>query len=335
MRKLDIIVTHYNEPWEVGQKFFDMLALQRGVDFSEIGVTIVHDGSEPFLEGILRYPFEIRQQCIDHGGVSKARNEGMKLASAPWICFCDFDDMFASVYSLRHIMSILPADDFDILWCEFYAEDQKASGQIVLNKRSENSVFIHGKYFRRSFLEDHGLTFPEDLEFNEDSAFCAVAFAICDHKRVGKITAETPLYVWTFRNGSSTGTRGHRSRAMKGLYQRNKIVCDAYEKYVDKARYRTMVCRTCYDAYHMLNVKVLPDELKEVMADFREFWKTHKAAFVACDRKLRLEAADASRKERELGDKEEAERWGDTETVFDTNITFKQWITEEVGDLNG
>ena len=42
---LDIIVPHYKEPWEVGRPLFEMLALQRGVSFSDFRVILVNDGS--------------------------------------------------------------------------------------------------------------------------------------------------------------------------------------------------------------------------------------------------------------------------------------------------
>ena len=45
---LDIIVTHYKEPFDVGKKLFDMIGLQRCVDLDQIRVLIVHDGSEAF-----------------------------------------------------------------------------------------------------------------------------------------------------------------------------------------------------------------------------------------------------------------------------------------------
>ena len=45
---LDLFITHWTEPWEVGKKNFDMLALQRLIDWSEIRITLVHDGTEAF-----------------------------------------------------------------------------------------------------------------------------------------------------------------------------------------------------------------------------------------------------------------------------------------------
>ena len=336
MRKLDIIVTHYDEDWTEGRKFFDMLALQRGVDFDEIRVILVHDGSERFpKEFFFFYPYRVEQLTKEHGGVSAARNQGMMAADAPWICFCDFDDTMASVYSLRHVLTLLPTDDYDILWGDFYSEDVMKNGELRLNRRTENSVFIHSKFFRRAFLERNGLTFPEDLEFNEDSAFVTIALAVCDYRRVGRIKTETPLYVWTFRPGSLTATEGNRWKAYIGLYQRNRKVCEAFRAHVSRDRYLTMICRACYDAYHMLNLREIPDELRPILGDFRGFWKEHRGEFIQCASKDRMAAWEASRREHEQGDREEEQRWGTGgDLAFNQAVSFRAWINgiEKGGD---
>lgn len=41
---LDIVVTHYREEWTLGRPFFEVLALQRGIDFGLIHVYLVQDG---------------------------------------------------------------------------------------------------------------------------------------------------------------------------------------------------------------------------------------------------------------------------------------------------
>ena len=43
---LDIIVTHYKEPWSVGEGLFNSIAMQRMINFDDIGVILVNDGEE-------------------------------------------------------------------------------------------------------------------------------------------------------------------------------------------------------------------------------------------------------------------------------------------------
>ena len=124
---LDIIMPHYDELWEEGEKFFAMLDLQRGADFSQIRVIFVEDGEENTIadEHFENRSYAVEHITIPHGGVSAARNAGLKASQAEWVMFCDFDDMFSNVYALRDILNVLPAPDYDVLWTEFCSEDKK------------------------------------------------------------------------------------------------------------------------------------------------------------------------------------------------------------------
>ena len=46
---LDLVVTHYKSPWSLCKPQFDMLALQRNINFDDIGVIMVNDGEESKL----------------------------------------------------------------------------------------------------------------------------------------------------------------------------------------------------------------------------------------------------------------------------------------------
>ena len=118
---LDLYITHWNEPWEVGEKGFQILAMQRLVDWSQVRVTLVHDGSEKFPDEYFKgMPFEVHQVCLPHGGIAKARNWCIENGDGEWIKWNDFDDSFANIYALRDLMNVLPAEKFDLLWFHMY-----------------------------------------------------------------------------------------------------------------------------------------------------------------------------------------------------------------------
>lgn len=328
MRKLDIIVPHYKEPFSTGQKFFEMLALQRGIHFDDIRVILVNDGIENALTGELfkGFPFRVDVVTIKHGGVSAARNAGIAETDAKWVCFCDFDDLFASVYSLRNVLELLDTDQFDLLWADFISEDRMKDGQMKYHKRGENVVFIHGKFWRRDWLMKSGLRFNTKLTFNEDSAFCAVASNMMDYKRVGHIESNVPIYIWTFTEGSATTTPGNRIKCLIGLYERNKVVCESM-KTVDYKRYCAMISRTVHDSYWSMNLQTIPPELEPYIDDFRQFWKEHKKFYFDTDPDSMREVAEASRREHEAGDIEEEERWLHVnELKTNTNISLSEWL---------
>ena len=70
--KLQILVPQYNEDDAILKGLLDSIAMQRGVDFNEIGVVIVNDGSDVLIsrEFLQSYPFEIEYWLGDHAGAA-------------------------------------------------------------------------------------------------------------------------------------------------------------------------------------------------------------------------------------------------------------------------
>lgn len=227
---LDIIVTHYNEPWEVGKPFFDMLACQRGINFGNIHVILVHDGTDMFDETMFaKYPYKVDQYQIDHGGVSKARNYGLDMSEAEWVEFCDFDDCYTHIYGLRMILDHL-TPEMDYIWTPFIMEIVKGKELRFQTKGKENIVWVHGKYFRRKFLIDNNLRFPEGIHYSEDSGFCAVVNEIAKIGRRGMVKTEFPVYAWVYRDGSVTTDPMNNERNLTGFIDRNIWVVEEFKR---------------------------------------------------------------------------------------------------------
>lgn len=326
--KLDIIITHYQEPWELGEKMFQILRLQRGIDFNDIRVILIHDGTEKFPEKKFSgMPYRVEQHVIEHGGISAARNAGIEVATAPWIMFCDFDDTFSNIYALRDYLTIIPDDRFDMVWAPFIAEDQTKDGKFILNLRGLNLVFVHGKAYRRKYLIEQGLTFDETLEFNEDSAFNAIFNTLADHRRIGEIKAPMTPYVWAFNPRSLTTTPGNRYKAMIGLYERNKRVVEVFREKLPHDRFCAMVARACVDAYFMLNLTEIPPELKPIREDFVKFYHENRAAMWETPADMLRKIKAISRAEHETGDREEEQRLGNLAVLIPhADLTVTQWL---------
>ncbi len=274
---LDIVITHYTEPWEVGEKLFRMIGLQRCIDFSDIRVMVVNDGGHRLPEEKLaELPYPVEQIDIPHGGVSKARNKGIESATGKWIMFCDFDDNFASIFSLREIMNLLGTEHHDMLWCKILAEDYVDGKQLLyVTPEKQRFVFCHGKVYRREFLLEKDIRFREDLVFNEDSCFNAVCIARTEGKRVGEIVSPVPLYVWIRRTQSVTNS-GREDEATYGHFRRNMIVTAEYEG-TDDPRLYGMVTRTVYDAYYMVFSNKSSMQMRRRIVDEFKPWIAERA----------------------------------------------------------
>ncbi len=202
MGTLDLIVTHYHEPWEVGKQLFDMIANQREVDFTDIGVILVNDGigNELPEELFKDYPYEVVQMSIPKGGVSKARNAGLDASNADWVMFCDFDDTFSSIFGLHLIFCAMNEDKYDTLWSCFTEETQDKDGKIHLVAHERDWVFIHGKAHRRQYLVENNLRFHEKLTIHEDVFFTMLTQTLAKPERIGSI--KTPFYLWKWNDKS-------------------------------------------------------------------------------------------------------------------------------------
>lgn len=174
-----------------------MLALQRCIDFDDVSVILVNDGEgnelpEECFEG---YPYGIHQMSIPKGGVSKARNAGLDVATAEWVMFCDFDDCFASVFGLYLIFCGINEEKYDLLRAVFTEETLDDSGGLHLVSHDDDTVFVHGKVMRRQFLIDNELRFHDKLTIHEDGYFNILVHSIAKD-REQKIN--TPIYLWSW-----------------------------------------------------------------------------------------------------------------------------------------
>lgn len=46
MKKLEILITHYNEGFEVLKPLLDSINIQQSINFNDIGVIITNDGDD-------------------------------------------------------------------------------------------------------------------------------------------------------------------------------------------------------------------------------------------------------------------------------------------------
>ncbi len=263
-RLLDIIVPHAGEGWPICRKFFDMLRVQLGADLKRVRVIVVHDGSEPWPEDLVRIPgLDVEQLRIPKGGVSCARNMGLHVSDAEWVMFCDCDDMFASVWALHCILDALGQPEAarnDLLWMPFYAETAAGRDLVGLNW-----VFVHGKLYRREWLLREGIFFWSALYYAEDSAFNACAEMALAPGRLGEIRADAPLYVWVYNRLSVTSRPENQLRNALGLMDRHRLVIGEMDARGRRGDACDLAARLAWDGYHQWHrTDILPEEAQAI-----------------------------------------------------------------------
>lgn len=274
---LDIIITHYQEPWEICRKMFLTLDMQRKVDWREIRVTVVNDGGD-FLpeEKLNQLSYRVWQMGLPHSGISAARNMGFKATAQPWVMFCDCDDCFGNIYALQDIMNVLEHDDgrYDVLWNRFYEEHPK---EIILVPDYRVFVFTHGKVYRREFLEREQIRFDESLAFNEDSCFNATI--LTRGAKAGEMQTHAPVYAWIRREDSYTGGAGAEDKAAYFQFRRNLLIAEEHRLHKPED-YPGMVTRVVYDTFFMLHSRrYSPSCKQQILEEFVPWIMERRALF--------------------------------------------------------
>lgn len=334
-RLLDIVVTHYNEPWEVVRPFFDMLGAQRGIDFKKIKVWFVQDGPQPsvfpagyFVGSPIGHSKDnLEIVTIPHKGVSAARNAGMDMAYSDWICFCDCDDSFSSIYSLKNVLYILENDTtHELIWGKFWMNYLDKDYPIV--ERTEyNHVWIHNKYYRLDWLKEHDIRFCENLYMSEDSAFNNVVEM--EGARIGEIGTKEGLYAWCRRSGSITLDDNRYYKNIEGHFDRNLYVLSEYEKR-KHARAHFVAARTITDAWAFLTKREDCEEAERIRNRVVEFYQSRPMLFDKITDEIWEKATEASEREADVFGKDIPGRKTVMEWIQDGNILYRNLSTAHI-----
>lgn len=197
--KLDILVPQYKETDEVIKPLLDSIAIQQLVNFNDVGVIIVNDGSDVFLtEDFLKsYPFKITYIKNEHKGVSATRQKALDSSKADYVMFCDADDMFCHVCGLWVIFNEMEIG-FDSLVSVFMEETKMQNEKHIFINREQDATFVHGKVHRRRYLLEQNIRWNENLTIHEDSYFNILCQRLSNNVKY----CTTPFYLWRWRDES-------------------------------------------------------------------------------------------------------------------------------------
>ena len=208
-----VIIAIYN----TGRYLNDAIdsVINQTVGFDKIQIILVNDGSIDDSENIClnykqKYPKNIQYIKINHSGVSKARNIGLKYAKGNFINFLDSDDKW-DINAFRHFF----------LFFKFYKKIDMIAGRIkffeALNKyhlldykfkksrivsldKEYNCIQLHvsSSFFRAKSIRTH--KFDERLFYAEDVKF--ISNILISKKIIGII--KEAIYYYRKRSDSSS-----------------------------------------------------------------------------------------------------------------------------------
>ena len=196
---LDIIIPCYNARNDL---FYTLSSISIQTKVKGFKVYLVNDKSDyDYSEEVKEFSkyFYIEEIKLDKNlGPGGARREGLKHSSSKYVMFIDSDDVLYDCNSIYNLYSNM--DDNDLLISYFYLERDG-----VRAIKQDNFVWLHGKMYKREFLEKNNITF-NDTRANEDNGFNRlILFCNPKYKIIKDIT-------YVYRENKNSITRKNNRR---------------------------------------------------------------------------------------------------------------------------
>lgn len=197
---IDIIIPFYNAQGTI-TRALNSIAMQSLDDGDKIMTTIVNDCSTEVDPDDMDSLGEYFKELIDlqiinrpqNGGPGATRQTGLDHTHGDYVMFMDADDCLISPFAVRTLKRAIVSNKSDFGMGIFFEETP--SGDRAVHE--QNFTWLHGKMFKRAFLDKHKLRF-NDTRQNEDVGFLLVLAAFTD-----KVTyLPHAVYCWMNQEGS-------------------------------------------------------------------------------------------------------------------------------------
>ena len=260
MPKVSVIVPIYNVEKYIN-KCLESLDNQT---LKDIQIILVNDGSKDSSGEIAEeYSKKNPQKVIyvkkENGGLSSARNYGLKYATAEYVSFLDADDYVEpNIYEEMYNKAILENSDYvecDFIW--EYPNKSKIDIRIPYTSKKEMlknvRVVAWNKLIKREIIEKNNILFPEGLRYED------VEFTYKLIQYINKISyVDKPLIHYVQRNNSIARVQNEKTaeifcvldRVIEFYKETNKI-----KEYYEELEYNYARILLCSSLKRMCLIK--------------------------------------------------------------------------------
>lgn len=260
MPKVSVIVPIYNVEKYL-EKCINSLLSQT---LKDIQIILVNDGSKDNSGNIAKeYEKNNKDRVIyvekENGGLSDARNYGLKYATGNFIAFLDSDDYIEkNAYEEMYNKAI--EEDADYVECDFiweFPNKIRVDKQYPYKNKKEMLSFVRvvawNKLIKRQLITDNNLEFPKGLRY-EDVEFTYKLIPF-----INKFTyVDKPFVHYVQREGSIANVQNERTAEIFTVldnviefYKENNI----YEEYRDELEYNYARYLLCSSLKRMCKIK--------------------------------------------------------------------------------
>lgn len=231
MPKISVIIPVYN----VEEYIEECLESVVSQSFNDFEVLVINDGSPDHSQNIVdryvkKYPF-VHSYKKENGGLSSARNYGLKKAKADYVYFLDGDD-FIDQDLLQKCYETMKRTGADVVYFDFYEYYSPIKKRVLPGLKKvrgeEKKQYMvsppaaWNKMFKKSLFLDHDISFPEGLWY-EDLA--TTPRVLLYSEKLAYLPL--PLYYYRQREGSIMKTVNPK---MFQMYDVLNILRDYFQK---------------------------------------------------------------------------------------------------------
>ena len=260
MPKVSVIVPIYNVEKYL-EKCINSLLSQT---LEDIQIILVNDGSKDNSGTIAKKYAERNKDKViyvekENGGLSDARNYGLKYAIGDFVAFLDSDDYIEkNAYEEMYNKAI--EENADYVECDFiweYPNKAKIDKQYKYQNKKEMLSFVRvvawNKLIKRSLIIEHNLEFPKGLRYED------VEFTYKLIPYINKFAyVDKPFIHYVQREGSIANVQNERTAEIFTVldkviefYKKNNI----YEEYKEELEYNYARYLLCSSLKRMCKIK--------------------------------------------------------------------------------
>lgn len=168
MKEIAVIIPAYKAHDTIG-RLMGSIIQQTIVDKLHVYIVNDCDGTDYryLVDDFGRYVKTTLIEAEENKGPGIARQIGIDNSQEPFLVFSDADDTFAGPFAIQSLYKNITSDEKFVMISGVFIEELQSGKYFAHN---QDYLWMHGKIYRRSFLEKYNIHFNE-TRANEDMGF--------------------------------------------------------------------------------------------------------------------------------------------------------------------
>lgn len=254
---LSIVIPAYNRPHNLDILLGSIAGMDK--DFIDKIEVIVSDDStepKPIIEICQKYSFILNINYFKNDAEVHApgtnRKNGLNHATGEWVMFIDDDDALHGNFNLIKDYLINAKDNEIMLRTQWFEWEEDDTLWVCNHCSITLNMITHGKIYRKSFIDEHNITYSDSYRYNEDAYFNYQFYPyIYGSKEYKEIVLDFCFY--KFLNNKSSISRRVDEEG------------DAFDKAIRNNTYSWM------DSYFFNTIPILDTLTQDERQDYYEF----------------------------------------------------------------